>query len=94
MVRAHVVVIGKVQGVFYRDSTRKAAEECEVAGWVRNLPDGRVEGVFEGERAAVEALVAWCGRGPPLARVERVDVLWDEADEGLSGFRVRATPAR
>lgn len=87
-VRRRVVVRGRVQGVFFRDSTRREAERAGVAGWVRNRPDGAVEAVFEGPRDAVEALVAFCRTGPPRAEVEgaAVDV---EEPEGLSGFRVR-----
>lgn len=89
--RLHVFVSGRVQGVFFRDSTRAKALELGVAGWVRNLPDGRVEAVFEGSREAVEAMARWCRSGPPLARVDDVEALAGD-DEGLSGFEVRATP--
>lgn len=78
-----------VQGVFYRHETRVRAAGRGVAGWARNLPDGRVEAVFEGPREAVESMVAWCRRGPRYARVERVEVVWEDP-EGLSGFEVRA----
>ena len=88
MVRRRAIVHGRVQGVWFRGATEDAARAAGVAGWVRNLPDGRVEAVFEGAPAAVEALVAFCRRGPPLARVERVDVFEEQA-EGLAGFRVR-----
>ena len=77
-VRAHVYISGRVQGVFFRDSTRHLARQYGVAGWVRNLPDGRVEAVFEGEKDAVQRLVDWCHQGPPGARVDRVDVEWQE----------------
>jgi acylphosphatase len=83
-----VVVHGLVQGVFFRDTVRRHAHSRNVAGWVRNNPDGTVEAVFEGEPAAVEQLVAFVHQGPRGASVERVDVV-DEADEGLSGFSVR-----
>lgn len=87
-IRRRVVVSGRVQGVAFRAATQRRAGAGAVAGWVRNLADGRVEAVFEGDAAAVEALVAWCHGGPSLARVDRVDVL-DEAPEGLPDFRVR-----
>lgn len=88
VVRAHVSVSGRVQGVFFRQETRRAASRAGVGGWVRNLPDGRVEAVFEGPRPAVESLVEWCRVGPPAAQVAGVDVRWeDPASEGR--FRVR-----
>lgn len=90
--RLHVFVTGRVQGVFFRDSTRAKARELAVAGWVRNLPDGRVEAVFEGPREAVDAMLRWTRRGPPAARVDHVETAADDEDEGLSGFEVRPTP--
>jgi acylphosphatase len=87
-VRAHVFVSGRVQGVFYRASTRDAARERDVDGWVRNLDDGRVEAVFEGPEEAVEAMVEWCHTGSSAAVVDDVDVT-DEEPSGESGFRVR-----
>jgi acylphosphatase len=87
-VRAHVFVSGRVQGVYYRASTREAAGDRDVDGWVRNLDDGRVEAVFEGREADVEALVEWCHTGSSAAVVEDVDVSY-EPPEGESGFRVR-----
>ncbi|MFB7949236.1 acylphosphatase [Kitasatospora phosalacinea] len=89
MIRRRVLVSGTVQGVFFRDSCRRAAAETSVAGWVRNLPDGRVEAVFEGEPAAVDRMVAWTRRGPSRAVVERVEVL-EEQPEGLLVFAVTA----
>jgi acylphosphatase len=71
--RVSVVVSGRVQGVFFRASCAEEARRRGVGGWVRNLPDGRVEAVFEGDDAAVRAMVEWCRRGPPGARVEAVD---------------------
>ena len=86
--KKRVVVHGRVQGVFFRDSTRQRAVAAGVAGWVANRPDGTVEAVFEGEADAVEGLVAWMRDGPRGAVVERVEVDEEEA-EGLSGFEVR-----
>jgi acylphosphatase len=83
-VRAH----GRVQGVFFRDSVRRAAERGGVAGWAANCSDGTVEAVFEGSGDAVERLVELCRNGPGHAEVERLDVA-EEAPEGLRGFRVR-----
>ena len=88
MIRRRVVVHGLVQGVFFRDSVQRRASSSGVSGWVRNTRDGAVEGVFEGNREAVEALVEFCREGPRGARVDRVDVI-DEAAEGLSGFAIR-----
>ncbi|MCW4005099.1 MAG: acylphosphatase [Candidatus Bathyarchaeota archaeon] len=76
-VRAHVFVSGRVQGVFFRSSTRTQAYELGVNGWVRNLPDDRVEAVFEGEQEAVNKLVDFCRHGPPRAKVTNVDVTWE-----------------
>jgi acylphosphatase len=87
MIRRRVVVHGQVQGVFFRDSTRRLAEREGVAGWVRNRADGAVEAVFEGEPAAVERLVRFACEGPRGAQVERVDVA-EEEPEGLRGFVV------
>ncbi len=86
--RAHVVVRGRVQGVFFRAETRDRARSLGIAGWARNTPDGTVEAVFEGERERVESLVEWCRRGPPLADVSAVDVEWEEP-RGEAGFAVR-----
>ena len=87
-VRKRVVVHGKVQGVFFRDSTEKEASSKGVAGWVRNLDDGTVEAVFEGDSGAVDAMVDFCQSGPSRADVDRVEVD-DEEPEGLSGFEAR-----
>ncbi len=88
MIRRRVVVHGHVQGVFFRDSVRRHAVAAGVSGWARNMEDGTVEAVFEGEPDAVERLVAFCREGPRGARVDRVDVM-DEAAEGISGFAIR-----
>ena len=88
VVRCRAVVSGRVQGVFFRDTCERVASGLGVRGWVRNRPDGSVEVVAEGERAAVDRLLAWCGDGPPRARVDRVDVT-DEPVAGERGFRVR-----
>ena len=76
-VRAHVRIYGKVQGVFFRMETQQAANKYGVVGWVRNLPDGSVEALFEGDRWRVEKLIKWCETGPPLAEVMDVDVRWE-----------------
>jgi acylphosphatase len=88
MVRRRVIVRGLVQGVFFRDSTRRLARQHGVSGWVANRADGAVEAAFEGEADAVERLVAFSRKGPRGAQVESVEVT-DEEPEGLSGFAVR-----
>jgi acylphosphatase len=87
--RVHLVVEGLVQGVSFRAYTVEEARRLGVQGWVRNLPDGRVEAEAEGERSAVEALVAWCGRGPPAARVEAVHATWGAYRGNLGPFSTR-----
>jgi acylphosphatase len=87
-VARRVVVHGSVQGVFFRDTIRRRAESRGVAGWVRNCPDGTVEALFEGDREAVDAMVAFAGEGPRGADVERVDVE-DAEPEGLGRFEIR-----
>jgi len=86
--RVHVFVSGKVQGVYYRATTREEARELGVDGWVRNLEDGRVEAVFEGDPEAVRAMVAWCHTGSPRAAVDDVAVEHEEP-AGESGFEIR-----
>jgi acylphosphatase len=87
VVRKRVIVHGRVQGVFFRDTTRRMAESRGVAGWVRNNPDGSVEAAFEGPAHAVDAMVRYVHEGPRGAGVDRVEV-FDEEAEGLTGFRV------
>jgi acylphosphatase len=86
--RKRVVVAGRVQGVFFRDTTRRRAESAGVAGWVSNRADGAVEAVFEGDADAVQELVDFCRRGPSRAEVASVEVT-EESPEGLRGFQVR-----
>lgn len=87
MIRRHLWISGRVQGVWFRDSVRREAVYVAVNGWVRNLPDGRVEAVFEGEVDRVDRLVEWCRRGPPGARVSGVETR-EEPVEGLKEFRI------
>lgn len=87
MSRRHVIVSGRVQGVWFRDSMRREAERLGLSGWVRNLPDGNVEAAFEGPPDAVEKLTEWCHHGPPGARVASVTPR-DEPPEGQTGFRI------
>jgi len=85
--RKHVWIGGRVQGVWFRQSCADAAKQAGVCGWVRNLPDGRVEAVFEGSDSAVEQIVGWCRHGPPRAVVSMVEVTAEEP-EGCDGFEV------
>ena len=87
-VRAHLWVSGRVQGVYYRASAERVATGWGLTGWVRNLPDGRVELVAEGDRPQVEALISWCREGPPDAAVTAVEILWETPRQEL-GFRIR-----
>jgi acylphosphatase len=87
--RVHVIISGHVQGVFFRDKTQRQATVRGVAGWVRNLPDGRVEAVFEGEESAVQQLVSWCHEGPPNAYVTDVVSRSEPATGEFRTFSVR-----
>ena len=88
MVRARVRVYGRVQGVFFRYNTRRKALELGVKGWVRNVPDGTVEIVVEGPRDKVEELIDWARVGPPLARVTKVEVEWEDYKGEFSSFDI------
>jgi acylphosphatase len=87
-VRAHLMISGRVQGVFYRMETKSAADRIGVSGWVRNRRDGRVEAVVEGEKQQAEALIEWCGKGPPAARVNDVEVSWEPYQGEFASFEV------
>jgi len=87
--RLHVLIGGRVQGVNFRYAARAAALELGLRGWVRNLRDGKVEAVFEGEEAALKSVLDWCRRGPPSARVEDVEATWEAAQGEAPGFSVR-----
>jgi acylphosphatase len=89
-VRAHVVISGGVQGVFFRQTTAYEAEKRGVTGWVRNLADGRVEAIFEGEELNVKELVEYCRMGPRGARVTSLNVTWEPYSGGFETFEVRA----
>lgn len=85
----HLFVSGRVQGVSYRANAAAMAQRLGLAGWVRNLPDGRVEILAQGEDKPLRSLLAWAHQGPALARVEHVDARWGEALQALTGFVVR-----
>jgi acylphosphatase len=87
-VRAHIRVHGRVQGVYFRQTTAQEANRLGVRGWVRNLPDGDVEALIEGPPEDVDRLIAWCHHGPPAARVDDVSVSWEAATGQFTGFSV------
>ena len=86
--RLHVLIEGRVQGVFFRAATRDEARKWGLKGWVRNLADGRVEALFEGEKGALAAMLAWCKKGPPYAYVDVVEEDWQPYQGDLGDFRV------
>lgn len=88
LIQAHVLISGKVQGVGYRYYTTRQAQALKLNGWVRNLPDGRVEAVFEGKRSTIDKMIEWCYQGSPNAVVTDVEVKL-EAWSGLQGFEMR-----
>ncbi len=87
-VRAHIYVSGRVQGVYYRKNAKRSALSLGLTGWVRNLPDRRVEAVTEGERARVDDFLGWCREGPSMAIVRGLEVVWEEATGEFSTFRI------
>ncbi len=87
-IRAHIFVAGSVQGVFFRDSACKKAKELGITGWVKNTPDGRVETIFEGEKESVEKMVDWVRIGPAFARVDKLDVLWEDCKGEFRNFEI------
>ncbi len=86
--RAHIYVTGKVQGVFFRQNTKRQAQSNDVSGWVSNLPDGRVEAVFEGEDSAVKQVVDYCRHGPSFAKVENVEVAFEDYKGEFTNFSI------
>jgi acylphosphatase len=89
MKRVHLFVSGRVQGVFFRAHTRDLAQKLGLSGFVRNLPDGRVEVVAEGPEEKLQELIEFCHRGPPLAHVTNVEIHWEEPTGEFRGFSVR-----
>ena len=89
--RVHVIISGRVQGVFFRMETKKAADRLGVFGWVRNQLDGTVEAVFEADRDRVDAIIVWCREGPPIADVSDVIVNWEEYTGEFDGFNINFT---
>jgi len=88
-VRAHIFVSGRVQGVFFRENTRKKAKGLGICGWVRNLADSRVEAVFEGEKYKVEELVNWARKGPWIAKVEKLETVPEEYKGEFTDFEIK-----
>ena len=86
--RVHVVISGKVQGVWFRASTKQKADELGVTGWVKNTADGNVEAVFEAEKAVIDEMIAWCWVGPPRANVIDIKMVPTHSDEKCTGFFV------
>lgn len=87
--RAHLLISGRVQGVWYRGSTREQADKLGLTGWVRNCESGQVEVIVEGEDAAIDKLVSWCREGPSMARVTGIRIEFDDYRGEFVGFRVR-----
>ena len=87
-VRAHANISGRVQGVFFRMETKRAADRIGVYGWVKNLRDGTVEAIFEGNQDQVDTILAWCKEGPPSAQVSDVKLEWQDYTGEFSGFDV------
>jgi len=87
--RLSVRIKGRVQGVWFRASTREEARRLGLTGWVANLADGSVAAVFEGTQELLEAVLAWCHEGPPHARVDQVEETWEEASGEFREFRIR-----
>ena len=86
--RAHAIISGRVQGVFFRWETKRAADGFGVFGWVRNKRDGTVEAVFEGPEKNVTSILKWCKKGPPISKVTNVDVTWEDYKGEFSRFDV------
>ena len=87
-IRAHIYVSGRVQGVFFRSLIRREALRLGITGWVRNLDDGRVEALFEGDSKQVDEIIKFCQKGPPSAIVKRVEVFWDDYIGNIDDFRI------
>jgi len=88
-IRAHIYVSGRVQGVYYRETSKKTAEKLGISGWIKNLKDDRVEGVFEGDKSKVEKMVSWSRKGSFWASVDSFDVIWEDYKSEFSNFEIR-----
>lgn len=85
-VRAHIFISGRVQGVLFRDRTKRKARGLGIAGWVRNLPSGQVEAIFEGDKDKVEQIINWAKKGPILAKVDNLEIEWREYKGEFNDF--------
>lgn len=88
MMQAHIIISGSVQGVGFRAFIKWIARKVHVTGWAKNLPDGRVESVLVGSESAIKKVIFACKKGPPLAKVENVEVKWEEATEKFDSFKI------
>ena len=86
--RAHFFILGRVQGVFFRSQTQKKAQQLKLGGWIRNLPDGRVEVVAEGGKEKIEELISWTKKSPTLARVSDLKIEWQEFKGEFNKFKI------
>jgi len=86
--RVHVIISGRVQGVFFRMETQRAANRYSISGWVRNKPDGKVEAVFEGDEKKVKDMLRWCHKGSPMAAVVSVDAKWEKHKSAFDTFEI------
>ena len=86
--KLHVLISGRVQGVFFRAATREHANRLSLRGWVRNLPDGRVEALFEGEEERLKEILGWCHQGPPGSLPEEVESRWEKGAGEFKDFRI------
>lgn len=87
--RAHIIASGRVQGVFFRQHTRRQAEKLNIFGWVKNLGDGKVEAVFEGEKKSLEKIISWARQGPVFGKVNNLEVEWQDYTGEFDSFEVR-----
>lgn len=87
--RAHVIISGRVQGVFFRMETMEEANRSGVSGWVKNRHDGTVEAVFEGDKNSVESMLQWCKKGPPASKVDNVQLTWEPYAGEFKKFEIR-----
>jgi len=87
--KVHVIISGRVQGVWFRENTKSKAEPFGITGWVRNTSDGNVEAVFEGDEKIIEGILEWCNHGPPLSKVDNVEIKKQPASNDFDQFLIR-----
>ena len=88
-IRAHIFVSGRVQGVFFREKTKKKAEQLRITGWIKNLADSRVEAIFEGKKENVQNMVDWARKGPIWAKIDALNVIWEDYKAEFNKFEIR-----